>query len=695
MKKSFQLILLCILAGFFSTSSAQKDKVIYTNHNNSIRSYIAPLITGDDIQNVYPQSANYWTGSIDTSGGTEVSLVKANGNGVGWMVFDISEIPAGSEINSVTFYGYVYDNNWPYWSVTPMGAVNPLTPNPPEIILQIISNYKQDVAYSFNPESGTLSVGWLSRALGNNATADLQNAIPQGWFALGFTDFDISTDYYIDFQGWAETNVPYLIVDCTSPTPHDVGTLSINVPSIIAPGSILPKATVISNSNTTETFNVIMTITPGGYSSTKTVTNITPGGIQQMIFDEWNANSGEYFVEVCTQLATDPDPSNDCKSKYVFCYWTPHVLLTQPPNEVNGLFADSDCQLCGTLQQTVADNFVYTGSQFTGGIAEIVIWGGYYPEDIPNTTDNFTIITHIDAGGEPGAVIDSRSGLQASTRELTGIVLFGTHEYKFTFDFNSNPILLSTGPATYWIELYNNSVESGNFYWETGNLDPTFGVAGSGWNTSTPGTSWNIDPATDMSILIESELQLVPVELVSFQATTNGPEVNLKWATATEMNNQGFEVHRKADNKNEWEIISFVPGHGTTTETQQYSFTNYDVKPGNYKYKLKQIDYDGSFEYSQEIEAEVSAPLVFSLEQNYPNPFNPSTKISWQLPVGSQATLKVYDVLGNEIATLVNEVKAAGKYEIEFNASELPSRVYFYKLQAGSFVETKKMILLR
>ena len=97
MKKSFQLILLCILAGFFSTSSAQKDKVISTNHSSSIRNYIAPLIAGDDILNVYPQSADYWTGSIDTSGGTETSLVKANGNGVGWMVFDISGIPPGSE----------------------------------------------------------------------------------------------------------------------------------------------------------------------------------------------------------------------------------------------------------------------------------------------------------------------------------------------------------------------------------------------------------------------------------------------------------------------------------------------------------------------------------------------------------------------------------------------------------------------
>ena len=690
MKKFIQLILLCIIAGFFSTSFAQKDKVINTIRSSSIHNYVAPLIMGDNIINVYPQSANYWTGSVDTSGGTEVSLVKANGNGVGWMVFDISGIPPGSIINSVSFYGYVYDNNWPYWSITPMGTVNPLTPNPQEIILQIISNYKQDAAYSFNTETGNLPVGWLSRALVNNAAADLQNAIPQGWFAIGFTDFDISTSYYINFQGWAEANVPYLVVDCTSPTPHEVGTLSIDIPYYVNPGIISPKATVFSSSNTTETFNVTMTITPGGYSSTKTVANIPPGSTQQVTFDEWNVTFGEYIVEVCTQLAADPDQTNDCKSKNVYCCWPPFVLLTQLPNQVNGLFADETCALCPTGQQSIADNLTVSDVGTFSCFASFVIWGGYYPENIPNTTDDFTFIIHSDAQGSPGTVIETRSGIQPTTRTSTGVILYGCDEYIFTFDFASDPFMIPNS-GTYWIEIYNNSVESGNFFWETGNLDVTFGVLGSAWTQSAPGTTWNMDGATDLSILVTNE-QLVPIELVSFKATANGSEVNLNWLTATETNNKGFEVQRSS--VGDFETLAFVEGHGTTTETKVYSYSDRNIYAGSYSYRLKIIDFDGTFSYSNIVEADFQVPTTFSLQQNYPNPFNPSTTIKYSVPSTERVVIKVYGILGNEISVLVNEYKAAGNYEVNFNAQDLVSGVYFYRIKSGDFVQTKKMVLL-
>jgi len=149
----------------------------------------------------------------------------------------------------------------------------------------------------------------------------------------------------------------------------------------------------------------------------------------------------------------------------------------------------------------------------------------------------------------------------------------------------------------------------------------------------------------------------------------------------------------------EFETIAFVDGHGTTTQTQVYSFTDKSVNVGSYSYRLKQVDFDGTFEYSNVIEADVPAPAAFALDQNYPNPFNPSTKISWQSPVSSWQTLKIYDILGNEIATLVNEYKPARKYEVEFRLESgirYPvSGIYFYQLQAGYFLETKKMILLK
>jgi hypothetical protein len=185
----------------------------------------------------------------------------------------------------------------------------------------------------------------------------------------------------------------------------------------------------------------------------------------------------------------------------------------------------------------------------------------------------------------------------------------------------------------------------------------------------------------------------IPVELASFSAVVSDDNVELSWITSTESNNQGFEIQRSKDG--EFETIGYVEGHGTTTESQAYSFTDKNVVTGKYQYRLKQLDYDGTFEYSNVIEVEVTSPSTFSLEQNYPNPFNPSTVISYQLPINGNVTLKVFDVLGNEVATLVDEYKLAGRYEVDFSAGGLSSGIYLYKLQTGDFVDMKKMILIK
>lgn len=192
------------------------------------------------------------------------------------------------------------------------------------------------------------------------------------------------------------------------------------------------------------------------------------------------------------------------------------------------------------------------------------------------------------------------------------------------------------------------------------------------------------------------EATTIPVELTAFSATVVDNSVTLSWTTATELNNLGFEIHKKLKDDNlSWEKVGFVPGFGTTTEKHDYTFAEEMVAPGNYQYRLKQIDYDGSFEYSNIIEVMVGIPQEFSLEQNYPNPFNPTTTISWQTPVNGLQTLKIYDMLGNEIATLVNEERTAGQYHITFDASGLSSGVYFYQLKVGEFSSAKKLILMK
>ena len=195
---------------------------------------------------------------------------------------------------------------------------------------------------------------------------------------------------------------------------------------------------------------------------------------------------------------------------------------------------------------------------------------------------------------------------------------------------------------------------------------------------------------------------IVPVELTSFTATVKGNSVHLNWSTATEINNSGFEIERRAPSKSppkgetsRWGRIGFVEGKNTTTEAQSYLFEDQNVPPGIYQYRLKQIDFDGSIEYSNVIEVEIGIPEKFELFQNYPNPFNPSTTIRWQSTVSSHQSLKVYDFLGREVATLVDEYKPAGRYEVEFDAASLSSGIYLYKLKAGDFIETKKMILMK
>ena len=164
-------------------------------------------------------------------------------------------------------------------------------------------------------------------------------------------------------------------------------------------------------------------------------------------------------------------------------------------------------------------------------------------------------------------------------------------------------------------------------------------------------------------------------------------------------NNYGFEVERLQDSKiarlQDWEKVGFVTGFGTTSESKSYSFTDKNLSEGKYIYRLNQIDFDGSFEYSNEIKVEVSLINKFVLEQNFPNPFNPSTTIKYQIPKDGIVTLKIFDILGKEVKTLVNEMKVTGGHEIIFDAGELASGFYIYRIQVNNYIAAKKMMLLK
>ena len=185
----------------------------------------------------------------------------------------------------------------------------------------------------------------------------------------------------------------------------------------------------------------------------------------------------------------------------------------------------------------------------------------------------------------------------------------------------------------------------------------------------------------------------VPVELVSFTASLVEGDVVLSWKTATEINNRGFEIESGANG--EFATIGFISGAGTTTQEQSYTFRDKQVATGLHNYRLKQIDLDGSYSYSNIVEVDVTTPFTFNLSQNYPNPFNPTTKISYSVPFDSKVTISVYSVTGELVMELVNDNVSAGSYSVDFDGSNLASGMYIYKMTAGSFTQTNKMMLMK
>ena len=206
------------------------------------------------------------------------------------------------------------------------------------------------------------------------------------------------------------------------------------------------------------------------------------------------------------------------------------------------------------------------------------------------------------------------------------------------------------------------------------------------------GSEWGGANASDYRTLDLMQTPL-PVELTSFRALAVDNNVELHWNTATETNNSGFEVQRSTD-KVSFAKIGFIKGHGTTTKVSEYSFTD-NTASGRVYYRLKQLDFDGTSKYSKVVEVNLSKPISFSLNQNYPNPFNPSTVISYSVPEKSFVSLKVYNVLGKEVASLVNNQEEAGIHQVNFNAMNLSSGIYFYTIRAGNFTATKKLMLLK
>jgi hypothetical protein len=193
--------------------------------------------------------------------------------------------------------------------------------------------------------------------------------------------------------------------------------------------------------------------------------------------------------------------------------------------------------------------------------------------------------------------------------------------------------------------------------------------------------------------------ELLPVELSSFAAVVNGNSIILMWRTETEVSSYGFEVERASSSttpvQEGWKKIGFVQGHCNCNSPKDYTFTDTPAEGTCFRYRLKQIDTDGKFQYSDIITVEIATPVQFELKQNFPNPFNPATHITYNLPRDGFVTIKVYDIVGSEIAALVNEEKKAGSYLIIFDGANLSSGVYICTMSGDNFIESIKMLMIK
>jgi hypothetical protein len=293
--------------------------------------------------------------------------------------------------------------------------------------------------------------------------------------------------------------------------------------------------------------------------------------------------------------------------------------------------------------------------------------------------------------------VGSADGVWRSTNDGASFTQVRTST-AYTLAINKNGIIF-VGELGGMIQSTDNG---GSWQQLTSGMTNTYGVRSLTFDSSGYLYSGNIAGG-----IFRSNIVALPVEIASFTVAHDGQNVVLKWATSTEVDNSGFEIERRLVNLPaethrvqagaQFTQAGFVSGSGTSTGPKQYSFVDQNLSAGLYSYRLKQLDRNGSFKYTQEVQIEVgTAPRVFSLGQNYPNPFNPSTTIQFTIPQDGRVTLRIFDLLGRDVATLIDQDMKAGVYQqVVFDASKSASGVYFSRLEFGGKQQLKKMILLR
>ncbi|HEY6626309.1 MAG TPA: T9SS type A sorting domain-containing protein [Ignavibacteriaceae bacterium] len=602
--------------------------------------------------------------------------------------------------------------------------------------------------YSLDHYGGPYSIGIATRAGGGAWNIVWSKVNPTGSVPatteivtinnanVGAADFQIcwffSGDSY-NLNYWYLDDLKLFV-----PLAHDVMVKDILVDASYPPATNFTPQAVLKNFGLNpETFDATCAIKVGGstvYTQNCPSVNLAAGAEQTVSFPAYllSAANDLYEITVTTNLAGDMDPSNDSRTEYFNTYTTAREMV------ILEIGTGTWCVYCPGAQMggedlvnnghSVAVIEHHNGDSFTNSYSDAR--NTYYGINAFPTAV-FDGVNYFVGGSNTQSQYQNYLPIYQGRKALMSafsVDIFGTNSglnYNVLVKLNKvaaipptwnnlavHLVLTETDIPFSWqgqtqvdycqrlmvpnengtpVDLINNNLID---------VPLTFSLNAS-WVAENCQLSVFIQNLNTKEILQGdkvwiTDLQPVPVELTSFSAVATTDGVILKWKTASELNNHGFEIE-KSSNGTEFYTVAFVQGNGTTTESQEYSYTDdVDYKGGEtLYYRLKQVDLDGRVQYSSIVEVEFDVPIDFALHQNYPNPFNPSTTIKFAVPKTSLVNIKVYDLTGQEVASLVNEVKEVGTYEIKFDARSLASGVYLYRMIAGDFTSVRKLNVLK
>ncbi|MBS1514766.1 MAG: T9SS type A sorting domain-containing protein [Bacteroidetes bacterium] len=687
----------------------------------------------------YKVNETFETASYPPAGWTETDAsdiiarstsASGYGFGAGSLKADFFNVSSGSAIlntpvfntltgNDTLSFDYAYA---PYTGLNPDSLIVKISTDNGATFSITLASYKlTDIAtapatdFEFAPGASQ----WATIKLVMNSAVTGNNSLVQFYFSSAF-----GNDLYID--NIALGNTP--VADVQALSVENTGT------QYFTSSSITPWGKFRNNGTSSATFNVTRVISPGGYSSTKTVTNLTAGSVTTVMFDVFSFSPGTpYSVRDSVYMPGDGSSSNDTLSASFTPYVAKTVLIYYNDAESkDSLVTHLNTSPYSSIYDVVSMSS-YAGSLRSWTTVFVLFgngetWTNSLRDSLQAFLDNsvsYEQKTLALFGNDISFANDPIVNASASTSDTTFLRQYLHAKYIGDNWRNSIPSAGSTikginslsglnsgtvsDASPDFVTPVNSGIAGFIPITESGNGDTATAVLfdGTSYNTffcTNLYSKFSTNTNTFFSVISQWVLDsngVLPVELSSFTALAENNKVTLNWSTQSEMNNAGFEIERKSSLSG-WEKIGYVNGSGNSGVTKDYAYTDNVNLSGKYFYRLKQVDFNGNYRYyNLSGEVVIGTPKNFILKQNFPNPFNPATNIEYEIPFDSKVTINIYDVAGRLAGTLINENQPAGYYRVRLDAGKmnLSSGVYIYRVTSESagakFVKSLKMILIK